>query len=95
MVFTSSSPVVKLDDKGSVRVGRIIQSVGRINESRNFGVDDRTATLFHLDVEQDGRLGRVNRLSSQIGPGLNGNCFLASRRLCGNLQCGSCRRMSG
>lgn len=64
MVFTSSSSVIKLDDKGSVIVGRIIQSVGRINESRNFGVDDRTATLFHLDVEQDGRLGRVNRLSS-------------------------------
>ena len=96
LVCTSSSFIEKLDNKGSVMlccccvVLSSSSSFGRIDERRDFGVEYGTESSPDFSVQQNGRVGGVDDLTCDVGPGLNGDGLILNLRrrrsdgLCGD-----------
>ena len=96
LVCTSSSFIEKLDNKGSVLlccccvVLSSSSSFGRIDERRDFGVEYGTESSPDFSVQQNGRVGGVDDLTCDVGPGLNGDGLILNLRrrrsdgLCGD-----------
>lgn len=58
----------------------VVLAPGRVDEGRDFGVEDGTESSPDFGVQQNGRLRGVDGLAANVGPGLDRDGLIVNLR---------------